>query len=443
MGGGGGSAPTPPTVGQQLNSAVGAYQSLNSWQPAGSPNQVGQNLNGNVPAGNSLLNVEQNLDKSMSSSNSSNITTELGGLSNFYFNNELPQAESSFQTQQSSQNQFTAGQFSSQLPGMASSIYNSTPGVASLTTAAKQFEGTSLDSVLGGVAQGAAANGRSDTFNNTDAYVQGQVGKTSGTQAALNYSAGGQLMNPTNAATTENVNVAAQQLSLGSSLSQEQMDMAAQTSRAADSARGVFHSDGSAANEVLTTDQYGQQLLQQREAAATQAGAEANSEQNTANTFATNVGNLAQTETQNKTANAMNMASLDASITQANQGAATNAENSALSQQTAKQSIGVQSLQYLTGIGAQSSNEAVQTLTTPNQSTGYAAGGNSLSGVSPDVTPGFFNSLNLFGASQNASNQAFAAQQANYQSAQSAQTAQTGAAIGAGASIVAGGLIAL
>lgn len=503
MGGGGGGAPSAPTVGKQLDTAVGAYQSLNSWQPDAVPGQPGTSgtgvgypgLGGEIPGGGSLLGVEQNLDRSMSLSNTGNITNEIGGLSNYYFNNQLPAAEQAYQTQQTSQNQFMAGQYSSMLPGITSSIYNSTPGVQALTGAANQFTNAGVNSTLSGLEGTAQANSRSGTFNNTNNFVQNQLGTTSGTQAALNDAALGesqsaskqlanngtnmpstvqslsamyQAVNPNNPLSQALQSSAMQQLSLGSGLTQQQMDMAAQTSRAADSARGVFHSDGSAANEVLATDQYGQQLLQQREgyagnvanqlnqnqqtanAAIGAAAAQAGTNQQiawqgaqTANTFATNVGQLAQTEAQNKTSNAVNMANLDASITQNNQQSAIGAQEGALANQFSQQQLGVQQLQYLTGVGSLASNQAVQTLSTNNPSQSYASGGSSLAGVTPDVTPDFFNSLNLFGASQNASNQAFAAQQANYQSQQSQNTALVGAGIGAGASIAAGGLIAL
>lgn len=60
-------------------------------------------------------------------------------------------------------------------------------------------------------------------------------------------------------------NMAQQQLALGSSLSPQQLRAAQQASRAADSARGLAMGPNSVQNEILMQDQYGQQLLRQRQ----------------------------------------------------------------------------------------------------------------------------------------------------------------------------------
>lgn len=440
---GGSSQPTPPTVGQQLGSAINTLSS-----------QGGQ-----------MVNAEASIDPRMTSINDADTAQQISQLSPVYFN------------EANAANDAAAIQLTTTGHEDAQTLYNNNPGpLNQIQSTANRMTSTGVDPTLSGLEQLSASNPLASGVQNTSNYVQGQLGTTSPLSALTSMSAAMQIAHPQNATTEQAAASSAQQtaldgtnmvsratqanavnqLALGSSLSQQQIDLAAQTSRAADSARGVFHSDGSAANEVLNTDAYGQQLLQQREGNANTVSSELNSEQNTANTMAINTGtlesqnqsvannmlqtadSLAQQEQQQKTGNAISMSGVMQGALQSNISQAVNTQGMGLSNQFNYQNLGVQQLQYLAGIGQQDATAAGNLVTGSP-----AAGVNALTGVTPNTAPSAMNSLNLFGAAQNSSNQAFSANEANAQQQQQQQTAMVGGGIAAGASIAAAGLIAL
>lgn len=455
---GGSSQPTPPTVGEQLSGAINTLS-----------NQGGQ-----------LATAEGKIDPQMTQINDADTIQQISQLTPQYFS-EASQAQGQYEGNQSQFSAYNAQQLNTSGTVDTAILNNNNYGIQPLRSAANNFLGTGVDPTLSGLEQFSASNPTAAGVNSTNNFVQGQLGTTSPLQGLTSLSAAMQIANPQNQATkiaaassaqqtaldgTNMVSRATQanavnQLALGSGLSQQQIDLAAQTSRAADSARGVFHSGGSAASEVLNTDQYGQQLLQQREGNANTVASELNSEQGTANTMAINTGtlesqnqsvannmlqtadSLAQQEQQQKTGNAVSMSGLMQGALQSNIGQAVNTQATGLSNQFNYQNAGINQLSTLAGIGEQNSLSGAQLSLTPNPAFGGATQANSLTQIAPNTAPSVMNSLNLFGASQQSSNQAFGAQEANAQQQQQAQTAMVGGGIAAGASIAAAGLIAL
>jgi hypothetical protein len=133
-----------------------------------------------------------------------------------------------------------------------------------------------------GIAGQAAANTRSDIFNQTKGAVMGQLGNLDPVTQQLS-------------------DMAQQQLSLGGQVSQQGLQDASQAARAAYAARGMLNSTGSIAAEVLNRDAVQQARLQQRQQ------------------FASGVAGLVGTETQQRTQNAMGLTQADIAATQANQ----------------------------------------------------------------------------------------------------------------------------
>jgi hypothetical protein len=126
-----------------------------------------------------------------------------------------------------------------------------------------------------------AADPRSQIFQQTAGNIMGNLGQVDPLTQQLKTMAG-------------------QQLSLGSTLSAQEAQDAAQQARAGWSARGMMGSSGSLAAEVLNRFNVGQQLLQQREQ------------------FGTGVSQLAEQQAQNRVANAFGLTQADIGATQAN-----------------------------------------------------------------------------------------------------------------------------
>jgi hypothetical protein len=168
------------------------------------------------------------------------------------------------------------------LAGQAGTMFN--PTNAALSSLAQQAgtDPSGAQSFLTGLRNQAAANTRTPMFQQTAGQVMGQLGTTDPLLAQMQGMAG-------------------QGLALGSSLSQEQINNATQAARAGYSARGLVQSNPAVAAEVLARDQYGQQLLQQRQA------------------FGQNVQQLGLAENQQQIANAMGLQGMDIGATQANQ----------------------------------------------------------------------------------------------------------------------------
>jgi hypothetical protein len=135
---------------------------------------------------------------------------------------------------------------------------------------------------LRGIAGQAAADKRSDIFNQTKGVVMGQLGNLDPVTQQLS-------------------DVAQQQLSLGGQVSQQGLQDADQAARAAYSARGMLNSSGSIASEVLNRDAVQQARLQQREQ------------------FGMGVGQMVNAETNQRTANALGLTQTDINATQQNQ----------------------------------------------------------------------------------------------------------------------------
>jgi hypothetical protein len=135
---------------------------------------------------------------------------------------------------------------------------------------------------LTGLRNQAAANTRTPMFQQTAGQVMGQLGTTDPLLSQMQ-------------------GMAQQGLALGSSLSQEQINNATQAARAGYSARGLVQSNPAVAAEVLARDQYGQQLLASRQQ------------------FAGGVQQMGQAENQQQIANAMGLQGMDIGATQFNQ----------------------------------------------------------------------------------------------------------------------------
>jgi hypothetical protein len=259
--------------------------------------------------------------------------------------------------------------------------------------------------------------------------------------------------------------MASQGLALGSSLSPEQIANATQAARAGYSARGLVQSNPAVAAEVLSRDQYGQQLLASRQQ------------------FAGGVQQMGQAENQQQVANAMGLQGMDIGATQANQafagqlgmqipglqqaqiaqqaglygqlgqnvmgqnqqqmalqqaanaaqmggyGQAAGLQQAMLGQQQSAQTMGIQGLQYLSGLGAQGLSGI---LGTQNQGFGPMIAG----GLQAQTGgPSLFNSSGMLPLE--AQNQMAGYNQMNQANAMNAQSkgAASGAMLGAGGAI--------
>jgi hypothetical protein len=135
---------------------------------------------------------------------------------------------------------------------------------------------------LTGLRNQVAANQRTPMFQQTAGAIMGNLGTTDPLLAQMQ-------------------GMAQQGLTLGAGLSPEQIANATQQARAAYSARGLAQSNPAIAAEILSRDQYGQQLLAGRQQ------------------FAGGVQQMGQQETQQQIANAMGLQGMDIGATQANQ----------------------------------------------------------------------------------------------------------------------------
>lgn len=203
------------------------------------------------------------------------------------------------------------------------------------------------------------------------------------------------------------------QLSLGSSVSPGEAEQISQASSAADSSRGIFNSNTSAFNASLAEGNYGQNLLTTREQAANTANTTA------ANTTATGLG-------------AQIGAFQGASQTQ----------NSALSQQAERQSMGIQTLGQLTSMGNQDALAASSFVTGQSGAYGanlgsslFGSGMNTMMASQANPTSSFFNSMGLFGASQDSAMTQFNANFASNEQNAQASNSLLGAGVGAVGSV--------
>jgi hypothetical protein len=266
-------------------------------------------------------------------------------------------------------------------------------------------------------------------------------------------------------------NLAQSQVALGSRASPEQINEATQQARAAYSARGLAQSNPAVAAEILNRDQYGQQLLAQREqfgAGIYGMSAQA-SQQQVANAMGLNQMDIGATQfnqqmasnlglaipglqqaqiqqqaglqgqiAQNLMAGNQQQAALQQYANQAQMGGyqqAAGLQQALLGQQQGQQAMGLQGMQYLGGIGQQGMADMLGA-----QSQSYQP---MMSGAlnQPFQGPQLFQSsglLNLMAQNQMAGyNQQ---SQANMVNAQS-KGAASGAMIGAGAGIASAALV--
>jgi hypothetical protein len=144
------------------------------------------------------------------------------------------------------------------------------------------YDPSNAQGFLTGLRNQVAANTRTPGFQQTAGTVMGQLGRTDPLLAQMQSMAG-------------------QGLALGSTLSPEQIANATQAARAGYSARGLVQSNPAISAEILARDQYGQQLLASRQQ------------------FAGGVQQMGQAENQQQIANAMGLQGMDIGLTQANQ----------------------------------------------------------------------------------------------------------------------------
>jgi hypothetical protein len=335
------------------------------------------------------------------------------------------------------------GQLGQQLGGGMSPIN------AGLSALAQQAgtDPSGAQGFLTGLRNQAAANTRTPMFQQTASQVMGQLGTTDPLLAQMQ-------------------GMAQQGLALGSSLSPEQIANATQQARAAYSARGLVQSNPAVAAEVLSRDQYGQQLLASRQQ------------------FAGGVQQMGQAENQQQVANAMGLQGMDIGATQANQqfagqlgmqipglqqaqiaqqaglygqlgqnvmgqnqqqmalqqaanaaqmggyGQAAGLQQAMLGQQQQSQTMGIQGLQYLSGLAGQGMAEVLGTQSSSFNPMLQFAGAAQTGG------PNLFNSSGMLPLE--AQNQMAGYNQMNQANMVNAQSkgAASGSLIGAGAGIV-------
>lgn len=184
------------------------------------------------------------------------------------------------------------GQVQGQIPGQQQAMNDLASRAGRMMDPTNAALGQISQQVGAGTAQGvqdlrsiagkAAADPRSDIFKATAGTVMGQLGTLDPLTQQLQQSA-------------------QEQLSLGGQVSQQGLQDASQAARAAFSQRGMLNTSGSIAAEVLNRDAVQQARLQQRQG------------------FAAAVDPLVQQQTQQRTANALGLASTDIAATQANQ----------------------------------------------------------------------------------------------------------------------------
>jgi hypothetical protein len=316
VGGGAPQVPTPQApntrmeYGQALSDYVSQapalYREESQYQPL--YNQMQQGIQGsNIDYYSQAIERQLPLAQAMLSSSQNDAIANAYGQYNQYAGNinqslmannpSLQQIQSIAQQQQGAttpdqtlqgllqQSQQATGQGVAQLQNLSSQagrMYDPTnAALQGLSNQAGQYTGQGVAD-LRGVAGQAAANTRSDIFNQTSAAVMGQLGNLDPVTQQLS-------------------DLAQQQLSLGGQVSQQGLQDADQAARAAYSARGMLNSSGSIAAEVLNRDQVQQARLAQREQ------------------FAGGVGQMVSAETQARTANALGLTQTDIQATQQNQ----------------------------------------------------------------------------------------------------------------------------
>jgi hypothetical protein len=463
----------PPDAGQEFSSALSAYtkgapalyQEEAQYQPM--YNQLQQQMDlSNVNAYLGMVPTAQAAANQATGSAQASALQNLQTLGGQASQAALAANPYTSQMQQFSQGQLGAG-FDPTLQGLYGQTMGAIPnqvagfgqlgqqlgaGMAPINAglgALAQQAGTDPSGAQGfltGLRNQAAANTRTPMFQQTAGTVMGQLGTT---DPLL-----GQMQG-----------MAQQGLALGSTLSPEQIANATQAARAGYSARGLVQSNPAVAAEVLARDQYGQQLLASRQQ------------------FAGGVQQMGLAENQQQIANAMGLQGMDIGATQANQafagqlgmqipglqqaqiaqqaglygqlganvmgqnqqqmalqqaanaaqmggyGQAAGLQQAMLGQQTAQQTMGIQGLQYLSGLAGQGMAGVLG-----QQSQGFGpmiAGGLQ----APTGGPSLFNSSGMLPLE--AQNQMAGYNQMNQANMVNAQSkgAASGAMLGAGGAI--------
>jgi hypothetical protein len=309
------------------------------------------------------------------------------------------------------------------------------------------YDPSGAQGFLTGLRNQVAANTRTPMFQQTAGQVMGQLGMTDPLLAQMQ-------------------GMASQGLALGSSLSPEQIANATQQARAAYSARGLVQSNPAIAAEVLSRDQYGQQLLASRQqfAGGVQQMGLAENQQQIANAMSLQGVDIGQTQFNQQMAGNLATAipglqqaqinqqaglygQLGANVMGQNQqqmalqqaanaaqmggyGQAVGLQQAMLGQQQSAQTMGIQGLQYLSSLAGQGS---AGILGTQNQGFGPMISGGLAAGTGG---PSLFNSSGMLPLE--AQNQMAGYNQMNQANMVNAQSkgAASGSLIGAGAGIV-------
>jgi hypothetical protein len=412
-------APKPPTVGQELGSSIGALSgggagSLYQIESGAGQQQAQLNTAMNINNAGSLYNAFTGMQQ--------NAQTAATNSGNSFLNNQI-------------------GLETGDLKGIAGGLNKADPYMKQLSNTAQgnSFIGAGLDPTLSGIegTQAGMGNGVNSTLSGLSTQLANS-GNSPSLTGVNNFAQGniGQM----NSQTANMVNQANTQLNLGSSVSPEEQDQISQASRAADSSRGIFNSNASAFNEMLSEGNYGQTLLQQRESNAQGANTIGNAQlqNNFSNAYSSAMGGInAQQAALNSSANVYGQG-LQTQLS-ALSGAA-NTQGTSLAAQFQRQNAGLAQLGNLAGIGAQNANTGLNFITGQSASgaalgTNFLGSGlNAMNAGQANQVPQYFNSLGLFSAAQQnadtAYNGSFAAQEQNAQ----ASNSLLGAGIGAGAS---------
>lgn len=312
-----GGAPTvqaqkAPDPGQEYNSAVGAYmqnapalyQEESTYQPL--YNQMNTQMNlADMNAYSSMYQQQlPALTNAADAANTQAIGSQVQNLQNY--GGAVTQAMYASnpaygQIQSAANTELAQGQMADPtLSGIQSQIMNAIPGqqqaynniaaqvqqgTGQVNTAlqglSNQVAGDTTAQDLAQIRNQVAADPRSAIFNQTANQVMGAVGQVDPLTQQLQQQA-------------------SQQLALGGKLSAQEAQDVDQQSMAAYSARGMLNSGASVGAQLLNRDQYSQQRMQQQQQ------------------FATGVSQLADTQQQERTQNAIGLTGLDISATQNN-----------------------------------------------------------------------------------------------------------------------------
>jgi hypothetical protein len=248
---GGGSAPTPPDVGANLERSIGAYSKF----------------------GGDLLSAEQKYEPAYSQLLTQDTIGSLGTYAQNYLH-KGPAIQNSV--------------LSTNLSGLGyteAKLREANPDAQKLDSVATNLSNTQNDSNLMSIGGKLAANTRGADFKALQSNVMGKLGTTDPLTQQLQ-------------------DEASKEVALGGKLSDGETNVVQQESRAADSSRGVFNSNASRSNELLNLDQYATVRQQQRQQFASGVSALADQQTQEKTQAASNLTSLDESLTSQNLTNA-------------------------------------------------------------------------------------------------------------------------------------------